>query len=71
MKWHPAYQKLLDKRRQENDRTLVRLTIELSRTEAEQIMAIARQAKVSRKKWIERLVRKELHEGDSDDGSDD
>ena len=71
MKWNPAYQKLLDKQRRENDRTLVRLTIEISRTEAERIMAIARQAKVSCKKWIERLVRKELHEGGNDDRIDD
>ena len=58
MKWHPSYQRIIDKAKRNRQRSLVKLTIEVSRDEAAELMTIAKQAKLSRKRWLQKLVRK-------------
>lgn len=70
MKWNPVYQRWIDRQKRAHERSLVKITIRLSRAEADAIESLAKIAKISRPKWIERATRevlRKIKDGDQDE----
>ena len=58
-----CYYDMRKRANRERKRGLKRLVIELTIEEAARCLAIARNKKVSRKRWLQQIVRKELEHG--------
>ena len=66
MKFHPAYRKLKSACERQRRKGLKRLSIELTIEEAARCLTIARDAKTSRKRWLQKVVREALTNEDQE-----